>query len=446
MSQPIFISATLYAKKPRKPTKKGPGKAGVDFVLAEGWRSPWASQHVAEIQAPTIVWTRSAADIQSIHDDRLAKAFTMTVGRVRRCIRPDQCTLLAVVASYRGDPKTVLSDPVLRADYEKWEQLATAFLQRTFDTDLEKVIRHTDEANIHLHGYVVPGENDFEMRARALHPGHAAEDRVMALALAEGRTKKVAADAGRVAYKKALSAFLDDFYLQVGLPCGHMRHGSMKKRRQRADIMAERRAAEGIELANRHRREIVSAAYDNGLHRGLADADEQKLALHVAAESEAESIKAEAERWAEEAKEQARQDGTNILNKARAAAHAELRTAKTCRQEAAQELAAARQERAIATQIGGHVGAFVAGITGATSKIRQGIVSGAEVDRARATGTIAALQDDKAELQRQIQALQKKLSESRDGAGRMQIELERFQAQRNRDDLDHSEVWTPPKS
>jgi hypothetical protein len=442
MSQPIFISATLYAKKPRKPTKKGPGKAGVDFVLAEGWRSPWASQHVAEIRAPTIVWSRSAADIQSIHDERLNKAFTMTVGRVRRCIRPDQCTLLAVVASYRGDPKTVLSDPVLRADYEKWEQLATAFLQRTFDTDLEKVIRHTDEANIHLHGYVVPGENDFEMRARALHPGHAVEDRVMALALAEGRTKKLAADAGRVAYKKALSAFLDDFYLQVGLPCGHMRHGSMKKRRQRADIMAERRAAEGIELANRHRREIVSAAYDNGLHRGLADADEQKLALHVAAEREAESIKAEAERWAEEAKEQARLDAAKILKKARDAAD---QAAQSCREEAAQELAAARKERAAAALFGDRVGTFMAHVTGATGRIREEMASGAKVDQTRDAARIDALRDDGADLRRQIHALEKKLAASNDWASQVRLELERLQSQDERGHFDHPEVWTPPK-
>ncbi len=442
MSQPIFISVTLYAKKPRKPTKKGPGKAGVDFVLAEGCRAPWASQHVAEIQAPTVVWTQSAADIQSIHDDRLARAFTMTVGRVRRRIRRDQCTLLGVVASYRGDPATVLSDPVLRADYEKWEQLALMFLQLTFGADLERVIRHTDEANVHLHGYVVPGEDDFEMRARALHPGHAAEDRVVALALAEGRTKKVAADAGRVAYKKAMSAFLDDFHRQVGLPCGHMRRGSMKGRRPRADIMAERRAAEGIEFANRHQREIVSKGYETGLHRGLADADEQNQALIIAAARQAEAIKAEAARLADKMTEQARLDAAKILKKARDVAD---QAAQSCREEAAQELAAARQERATAAHFGDRVGTFMAHFTGAPGRIREEIAGVAEIDRARDAARIDALRADKADLQRQNQALEQKLAASNHWASQAQLELDKIGAQHERDHFDHPEVWTPPK-
>ena len=423
---PIFVSVTVYAKKSGKPTKAKPGKAGVDFIFAEGRRAPWASQHVAEIQAPTLVWNLPIDDIQRLHDDRLNRAFTMTTGRVRRKIRCDQCTLLVVVASYKGAPATILSDPALRADYDEWEQRVLAFLRKKFGDELVGVVRHTDEANLHVHAFVVP--SDFEMRARALHPGHAAADRAMAMALADGETKKTASDAGRVAYKKAMTAFLNDYHVQVGLPCGHTRHGAKNTRRTRADIMTERRAAEGIMRAERLKLEIVAESRRRGLEQAQAEAERQQQGLLAAAQRQVEEIKAEAECQAAEMFEHAKQAGAEAAHELRGAARKEMAAANADRRAAAKELAAAEHERATAAKLGSRVGKFFAGVTGAVGQMRNELKEQQQRERERAMDRVAVLQEDKAEPQRQMQAAERKLLEARESANLARAELERFQA------------------
>lgn len=99
--------------------------------------------------------------------------------------------------------------------------------------------------------------------------------------------------------------------------------------------------------------------------------------------------------------EDAREAGAEAARALRGAARKEMAAVNADRRAAAKELAAAEHERA--------------------------------VDR------VAVLQEDKAELQRQMQALERKPVDARDSANLARAELERFQAQNDCDVADDPE-------
>jgi hypothetical protein len=297
---PSFFRITEAAVQP---TRKG-RKPSVAFLLGEAGRANWASQHISAVEMPDLVWGKHAAEIAALHDERLSQAIIVTSRGHRRAVRVDQNTLLVAIASYKGTPAIVLSDPVMRADYEAWERRVIDFLRKKFPVTLVGIIRHTDEANLHVHAFVLPVEP--EMRARALHPGHVAADRIFADALADGQTKKVACKAAKVAYKIAMTRLLDEYNDSVGAPSGHTRYGSRNRRRPHAEIMAEQRAAQAVKSAELRKTEIEARAYCKGMDRARMEFEAHRAALLDRAHAEVAEMKARAEMEAARIREEAR--------------------------------------------------------------------------------------------------------------------------------------------
>lgn len=202
----------------RKPNKAG---VGVKFVIDEVTRrDPDACRHVENPTKPTLVFGMSAEDLEALHDKMCAEATTTNVKGQTRAIRKDQHTLMTVVLSYPGEPEPGI------APYEEWERRSVDWLKKMYGDDLKTVIRHTDEANPHIHAYILPSN----ARAKELHPGWTAKRDAEARAKASGMDAKAALKEGNAAYKSSMREWQDSLFEAVGRPCGLTRIGPARRR------------------------------------------------------------------------------------------------------------------------------------------------------------------------------------------------------------------------
>ncbi|TOM78924.1 hypothetical protein CGH69_24305, partial [Vibrio parahaemolyticus] len=94
----------------------------------------------------------------------------------------------------------------------------------------KSLICHIDESYLHLHFYVVPEVDENQrLNIGSVHDGILARDTC-------NSTK--AKDKMR-AYKEAMIQFQDDYYENVGVPCGLTRTGPRRRRLTRKEWKAE---------------------------------------------------------------------------------------------------------------------------------------------------------------------------------------------------------------
>lgn len=218
-----FIHLETYS---RKADRQG---RSVAFVLAEAAREPWACYHVEQPRPPTVLHGIHPSEVRFRHDQRAASTRIQTSTSLR-ALRQDQHTLLTLVASFHRNGR----------GYDCWERNTLKWLQVRYGSQLASVIRHTDESHPHLHAYVLPDDPD--MRARRLHPGAIAKD----TALHNGLTNK----AGDAAYRSAMRAFQDAYWLDICAPLGIQRLGPSRRRMSRAEWLREKTAQECKRAAN----------------------------------------------------------------------------------------------------------------------------------------------------------------------------------------------------
>jgi hypothetical protein len=350
----------------------------VDYVLSEAERRPDSCQHIAEPHQPELIFGSSLAHLRERHDARAAEAtLTIASGKSRK-IRTDQLTLLTVIASHPAEISEVQADPTVAAHVSDWEQRVVAWLQAQWGNDLAAVVRHTDEKHAHLHAYILPG--DAEMRARRLHPGVVAKEGAKFAAIAGGADSKAANSAGDAAYRAAMRGFQDQFWHEVGVPCGLSRIGPGRRRLTRAQWHAEQAgvgaAAEALRMASHARAEAEAVRQET-----------EKLASSAEAENAAaEALRARAKAAVERAREAVRtarkrmDDAKNAANfadirrceaeqQARLLAIQGNRQIKQARNQAHLMLEAARAEaartRSRAMGLGAWIGALINGLRGA---------------------------------------------------------------------------------
>lgn len=137
----------------------------------------------------------------------------------QRGLRSDANVLLAGVASFgragakRGDP-----------DYDRFEKLTMKRLEKEYGDQLQAVIAHFDEGYPHLHFYVVPRDYDMTNACRF--------DRAV---------KETGKKTDGI---RALKAFQDDYYNEVGMYCGMSRTGPRRRRLTRQQWVDEKSANE----------------------------------------------------------------------------------------------------------------------------------------------------------------------------------------------------------
>lgn len=251
-----FAHLETYSRKPNK--------AGVNtrFVFDEVTRrNPEACRHVENATKPTLVYGMSVEELEAMHDKMCAEMKTVNAKGQARSIRQDQHTLMTVVLSYPGEPEPGV------ASYEEWEKRSVAWLKKRYGDDLKTVVRHDDEANPHLHAYILPGNG----KAKDYNPGYVAkraaekiaQDAIPSGLSAEERKEaaKGVVKAGNRAYRSAMREWQDSYFEEVGRPCGLTRIGPARRRLTREQHTLEKeqvkraRAAELVieEAARRDR-------------------------------------------------------------------------------------------------------------------------------------------------------------------------------------------------
>lgn len=222
----------------RKANKAG---QNTKFIFDEVTRrNPEACRHVENPEPPGLVYGMSVDDLEALHDKRCAETKMVNVKGQSRALRKDQHTLLTVVLSYPGNAEEGI------ASYEEWERRSVEWLKRQYGDDLKTVIRHTDEANPHIHAYVLPED----MKAKSLNPGYVAKREAEKIAqdaippgLSEDERKeaaKAAVKAGNRAYRQTMRKWQDSFFEEVGRPCGLTRIGPARRRLTREQHTIEK--------------------------------------------------------------------------------------------------------------------------------------------------------------------------------------------------------------
>lgn len=202
----------------RKTNKAG---QNTKFIFDEVTRrNPEACRHVANPEPPGLVYGMSVDDLEALHDRMCAETRMVNVKGQSRALRKDQHTLLTVVLSYPGNAEAGI------ASYEEWERRSLDWLKRQYGDDLKTVVRHTDEANPHIHAYVLPED----MKAKNLNPGYVAKRKAEAVAKEGGAEPEDVVKAGNRAYRQTMRRWQDSFFEEVGRPCGLTRIGPARRR------------------------------------------------------------------------------------------------------------------------------------------------------------------------------------------------------------------------
>jgi len=224
-----FLHLGTYGREPKKGALRWSCIVG---VCAETARLPQACGHLPYRAEPNVLHGVSPVEAGRIAEERAIKAVDATG---KRRMRRDGVALLAGVASYPMSRADVHRDPVDRDAYALWLQMTLAWLQAQFGEHLLSVVEHVDEAYYHVHFFVVPLLDDETKRLDidVIHPGRRAKQ----AALAAGASHKDANNA----YRRAMSAFQEDYHRAVGAFFRHDRFGPRRTRVSRREREMQKR-------------------------------------------------------------------------------------------------------------------------------------------------------------------------------------------------------------
>lgn len=212
-----FIHVESYARSAPKTAKTtNSGKAGknINYVIAEANREAGAHPHIADPDAPTLLYGQPLTNIEPMAEE-WASSVTDAAGRK---IRKDGLCLLAGVISAPSDIK----------NWDKFKNESVAYLQNKYGDCLKTVIEHTDESHPHLHFYVIP---ELGEKFETVHEGRAASAKVKAEGGLKGEQNQ--------AYKAGMREFQDEFYSAVGMQNGMTRLGPARRRLTREEWKLE---------------------------------------------------------------------------------------------------------------------------------------------------------------------------------------------------------------
>jgi hypothetical protein len=254
-----FLHLGAFGRQPRKGERQWSCIVG---VCAEAARLPQACGHLPYRAEPNLLHGVSPIEAGRIAEERANQAFDATG---KRRLRKDGIALLAGVASYPVPRADVNQDPVDHT-YGLWRQKSIDWLRVKFGAHLLSIVEHVDEAYLHLHFYVVPwlDESTKRLNVDVIHPGHCAKRTT----LAAGASHK---EANR-AYRRAMSAFQDDYHRAVSVFFGHDRYGPKRARvgrreREMQKRLEERQARLDAEL------DAKAAEFERELARRRAEFD-----------------------------------------------------------------------------------------------------------------------------------------------------------------------------
>lgn len=240
MTKVVHIQRRTYGRSvPRKRRAKGDRTA--DEVIGEAFRDPACSRHVS---TPAIrMWSdgaRTAAACRSELDNHLADKTATTRGGVKRRLHPQTHVLCSDIVSVPWTWEDIEVDKDL-------DRVTISFLRdakRYIEGDIVarggrvlQTVLHLDESHPHIHVLSVANDGP----AKRLHPGHSAKtarrERLLtqnAEAQRQGRHDDILHprdinDEADLEYRRAMSAFIDDFHAQCAEAHGFARHADVAR-------------------------------------------------------------------------------------------------------------------------------------------------------------------------------------------------------------------------
>lgn len=244
------------------------GRWTVKHVVNEAYRVNGAHPHVLVPDVRVIYGETDPAQLIAEAEAITAAARDASGRRARRTTP----VLLSAVASHPEDPRS--TDPAVVERRERWKGRVLAAWQRWWGDRLRAVVEHLDEAQHHLHAFVLAPLERGRIAMSAIFPAVAARNEARTL----GQNKPLQDRA----YRAGLRALQDLFWRDVSMPEGHARTGAGRQRLTRAEWHARR--AETARLAEAAREIEHREARLAEAERALAETDVARLAAAVAAQ------------------------------------------------------------------------------------------------------------------------------------------------------------------
>ena len=279
--------------------KKGQARSTVGDVIGEAMRDDGHVSHLLKAgytPAPPTFLHGDEVALRSIPDmiQQQLDAYNATSGKAKT--RKDMHTLLAGVDSF---PREVMeADP---ARYDKWKEVELERLKRLHGSRLVAVVEHLDEAQPHIHYYVLAPAD--EPDAKMMVAGHRA---------CKDAGVRSSSKEGRKVYATAMVEWQDDYHREVGHPLGLERFGPQRLRLTRKEWATrkhdntERVALDTATLsAQADILETASQTLKQAHKQGL-DAQKMGVVMLQKAKQRAETIEANARAHAQIVKDEAR--------------------------------------------------------------------------------------------------------------------------------------------
>lgn len=238
-----FIHVEGYARSGAK-TKDGSIKKTIREITDEVERVPGNIPHIEKPEPPKIIYGCDPGELEQLAEDWASKS-TDAQGRK---IRKDALILLAGTAS------------LPRAEEQNFDEFAkatVAYLKKKYGDRLKSVVTHNDEANPHLHFYILPKIGE---KFEDIHMGFKASKNAKISGKLKGEQNQY--------YKQAMRDFQDEFSKKVAMSFGLTRLGPGRRRLTRKAWIAEQKQAHFF--ANI--KEVAKKGYRDGFKKGLKSA------------------------------------------------------------------------------------------------------------------------------------------------------------------------------
>lgn len=261
MTSAQFIHIETYGKKSAKKAERKNLNRNSDVrqttvagVFSEARRDAGFTSHIEQPHAPALLWGLPLSEVEKLTEEYAEQSYTTDKNGKQKRLRSDASILLAGVVSINREDQEIWHD---------YKQDTFTFLRKKYGDRLKSVIEHLDEANPHIHFYVVA---DVGEKLSDLHDGKKA---VAELSKEEKKNQ-------HYHYAKAMSEFQDDFYEQVSKKYGLDRIGEkpktrlprneylkVRKERSNANLLLSEKKDQIKDLKN-----IVVAAEKKGSEKG----------------------------------------------------------------------------------------------------------------------------------------------------------------------------------
>ena len=228
-------------------------------VLLENSRTPGNHPHVENARPPNLIHGADPADVIPMIDHRIEQAKAKLRFTGKR-IQVNTHILNGAVYSHPMETAQLkIADEKSRKAYLVWRKLACEFAIKDAEKngmEVVSIVEHLDEKYPHIHALAIPKLTDDNPRldAKECHVGHRAGKQAYDTTLTQAKqqgvsladAKKSATNAQTSAFKDAMRDWQDNYFAEVGKPCGLARLGPARSRMPRAEWKKTQKLSEQL--------------------------------------------------------------------------------------------------------------------------------------------------------------------------------------------------------